>query len=294
MEHREHQNLHALAQLMDTQFLKKVTQLLLSVSVFSFFFSHQYSLLSLLHTFNFYFAKFPYKLVTHTIDKNCIFLLCNGLVVFVAKYSGLIKFLSLGSNRSDHESFTNIATDDSPPDSSSLAEREQMILENSHDESFVRSITHGSPPESSMPAETKEMILDKEIAEESIVGSEQVLGNVAAHDETENECLVISQLEKETEKAIVEDQQQERGSESIISNGEEEEEEETDEIYVPQDDEEEQKWSNGDFFTGQTIEEEEEVDAKLSTEELNKKFDEFIRKMKAEIRIEAQSHLIMV
>lgn len=43
-------------------------------------------------------------------------------------------------------------------------------------------------------------------------------------------------------------------------------------------------------------EEEEELSGSkiLSTEELNKKFDEFIRRMKEEIRIEDQQQLVMV
>lgn len=263
MEHmREHQNLRTTTQLMDTQFLKTVTQLLLSVSVFSFLFSHQ-SLLSFLHYLNFYLAKFPYQLVTHTVDKNCIFLLCNGLLVFLAKYSGLIRFLSRGSNRHDH------------------------------DQSFITTITDVSPPEPSMP-ETKEVILvEKEIAEEgNNIGSEE---DNFPEESTPDECMAINQqLNTETEKEIVEDVKVQRVEEEEEYQVKEFEEEEADHIYVAED-VEKQKWSSGGFFVEQTMEEEEEEgNAKLSTEELNKKFDEFIRRMKAEIRIEAQRHLIMV
>ncbi|KAF4362257.1 hypothetical protein F8388_008141, partial [Cannabis sativa] len=68
-----------------------------------------------------------------------------------------------------------------------------------------------------------------------------------------------------------------------------EEEEETSLVQV-QEKEEEFSWSEED----EDDEEEEELgNGKLSTEELNKKFDEFIRRMKEELRIEAQQHLIM-
>ena len=40
--------------------------------------------------------------------------------------------------------------------------------------------------------------------------------------------------------------------------------------------------------------EEEEAISKMSTEELNRKFDDFIRKMKEELRIEAQQQMIVV
>ncbi|KAJ6723841.1 TRANSMEMBRANE PROTEIN [Salix koriyanagi] len=41
-------------------------------------------------------------------------------------------------------------------------------------------------------------------------------------------------------------------------------------------------------------EDEDEVNWSLSTEELNKKCDEFIRRMKDEIKSESQQHLVMV
>lgn len=39
---------------------------------------------------------------------------------------------------------------------------------------------------------------------------------------------------------------------------------------------------------------EEVTDGSVSTEELNQKFEEFIRKMREEIRVEAQQHLLTV
>ncbi|CAI9773381.1 unnamed protein product [Fraxinus pennsylvanica] len=71
--------------------LKKKSQLLLlSVSVFSFIFSYSLWCSSLLYSFKVYFTAYPIQLVTHALNKNCIFLLCNGLLVFLAKTSGLV------------------------------------------------------------------------------------------------------------------------------------------------------------------------------------------------------------
>ncbi|XP_035549776.1 uncharacterized protein LOC118349443 [Juglans regia] len=88
----EYYKLQTLTQFISMQFLKKVTQLVLPVSVFSFFFSHSSSF-SFPQSFDF-LSAFPLQLFGHTIDKNCIFLLCNGLLVLLAKYSGLIRSLS--------------------------------------------------------------------------------------------------------------------------------------------------------------------------------------------------------
>jgi len=75
----------------------------------------------------------------------------------------------------------------------------------------------------------------------------------------------IKDVEKETEKSVVEEGG--RGGESRLSISEEDQEEEEEE------------------GNGMSI---------MSTEELNKKFDDFIRRMKEEIRIEAQQQLVMV
>lgn len=53
-------------------------------------------------------------------------------------------------------------------------------------------------------------------------------------------------------------------------------------------------WSYDEQEEDNVQEEEEEAIAKMSTEELNRKFDDFIRKMKDELRIEARQQLIVV
>ncbi|CAK9308669.1 unnamed protein product [Citrullus colocynthis] len=69
------------------QTLKKVTKLLFSLSLFSFFFTNLPFPFHFPHNFHFHFFNQP-------IDKNSMFLLCNALLVFLANYSGLFKSLS--------------------------------------------------------------------------------------------------------------------------------------------------------------------------------------------------------
>ncbi|KAJ6776012.1 TRANSMEMBRANE PROTEIN [Salix koriyanagi] len=101
--------------------LKKITQLLLSVSLF-----------------------------THTLDKNCIFLLCNGLLVFVAKYSGFISSSSTTPAADDRQSTFSKYEDPAPEskmpeDGSGLVEStapQEDIAVTKEDE-FVSGGSHG-------------------------------------------------------------------------------------------------------------------------------------------------------
>ncbi|XP_040986288.1 uncharacterized protein LOC121234422 [Juglans microcarpa x Juglans regia] len=249
MDQTEFNKRQTLAQFMiSVQFLKKVTQLLLSVSVFSFFFSHSY-LISFPQSFNFYFSTFPFQLFSHTIDKNSIFLLCNGLLVFLAKYSGLTRSLS-GSTYNDEYSF--------------------------------ESEGNGLQPESSI-SESKKTLLEKEVMVEDI----GTAGNVALEQERERKYL-IKELEKETEKSAAKEGGGGGGGggENRFSNSKEEVG-----IFVLENEEEQNETVAGSF-----LEEEDEDggNGMLSTEELNKKFEDFIKRMKEEIRIEAREQLVMV
>ncbi|KAK4751575.1 hypothetical protein SAY87_005057 [Trapa incisa] len=68
--------------------------MLLSVSLFSLVVS---GCPAFLRPFNSYITtSFLFRLLTHTVDKSCIFLICNGILVFLAKSSGLIR---VGSSR---------------------------------------------------------------------------------------------------------------------------------------------------------------------------------------------------
>lgn len=93
------------------------------------------------------------------------------------------------------------------------------------------------------------------------------------------------------------DQQQVKGE----TKQEEEEQEVAEETkYVNEEDGEqeniykEKEPDPGFNFLQEVEEEREEQNGMLSTEELNKKFEDFIRKMKEELRIEAKQKLVMV
>ncbi|KAM3301411.1 hypothetical protein P3S67_015913 [Capsicum chacoense] len=72
-------------------FLKKAMKILLPVSLFSLVFSQSYSLLpSLFYSFQEFASYFSVQLFTYSSERNYIFLLCNGILVFIIKNSGLI------------------------------------------------------------------------------------------------------------------------------------------------------------------------------------------------------------
>ncbi|XVF70874.1 hypothetical protein PTKIN_Ptkin11bG0197400 [Pterospermum kingtungense] len=251
MDQKQNQK-QSLSQFMKlSQSHRKLTQLVLSVSVFSLFFSHSYWF-SLVHSFTFNFHNtLPFQLFSHNIDKNCIFLLCNGLLVFLAKYSGLINSSSSKYNLSDH------------------------------DQSFK---SHEDVPiamEPKAPLETDEAV--KNIILMEAIQDEEPEPEAAAETETENFTMEEDEEEEE-------DEDQKWG---WIKSVEEDEEEELqgshdDDIFA-------QYFEETENYDREE-EEEEEVEGNrvLSTEELNKKFDEFIRKMKEELRIEARQQLVMV
>lgn len=118
--------------------------------------------------------------------------------------------------------------------------------------------------------ETEEPAMQKEdVKVESMESTE----HVAAEKGQQSESL-INQVETDAEKAADEykDQKEQKPEIEFIVSEEEEEENGT----LAEEDED----GNGMSST--------------STEELNKKFEDFIRRMKEELRIEAQRQLIMV
>ncbi|KAF5727910.1 retrotransposon-like protein 1 [Tripterygium wilfordii] len=215
--------------------LKKVTKVLLSISFFSLFFT-QISWLYLFHSLKFYFSTLPFQLFTHSIDKNCMFLLCNGLLVFVAKGFGLINF--------------------SKPKSK---------LNQSHEPIKDYLTINPQPLEIEVPQELS-------------------LGESTNQNSLENQEEVIVKIPTQ-ELMIVEDGEEQEGDDhqsGFLS---------TKWVLVDQDgEEEEEKRPHGGFSNTIIDGEQEEQEA----EKLNKKFEEFIRKMKEELRIEARKKLVMV
>ncbi|KAG8658367.1 uncharacterized protein LOC110612154 [Manihot esculenta] len=260
MEQIGHQNLQTFSHTSRSQFLKKIIiQLFVSVSVFSLLFSNS-SRFSLLHSFNFYFSTVPVQLFSRTIDKNCMFLLCNGLLVFVTTLSGLDSSFSKYNDHSSVNESVNNYEDDTAT---------SLVL------------AHYS----------KEPLLEREdmMAKEKVDDEER---------RENKECIHREAGDRETQQFIVEDEAEEsRESGFLITSGKEN----SDEVLVEEDDDHQREVVielDENFLVSEEEdyeeEEEEEENEMLSTEELNKKFDEFIRKMKEEIRIEAQQQLVMV
>ncbi|TKY57391.1 hypothetical protein E2542_SST21839 [Spatholobus suberectus] len=257
MDQLKKQNIATLTQNIKAHYyLVKLTQLFVSVSLCSFIFSPS-SFLVFLHYFKFYFSTFPFQLYTHNIDKNCMFLLCNGLLVFV----GITKSLSGSSS------------DDKPS----------------------KYIKNGSQSQFSV-IEATELILEVvETEEQTSKPDEQ---NIAAEQVIEIKNCAEEEVQENVEKIILVDEGQGKGSSQLAMKEEDKEVEEETELF-DESDEEEDKGSEIDYFlVEENIEEEEEnveeESCMLSTEELNKRVEDFIRKMKEDLRIEAQRQLVMV
>ena len=251
------QNIATLTQGMKTHSnLMKFTQIFISVSVFSFIFSPS-SLFLFLHYFKLYFSTFPFQLYTHNIDKNSMFLLCNGLLVFV----GLTKSFSASSS-----------DDDKPSNNSEDLSSSQYIQEEVKEDGSQYHV---------LDVEANKPILEREAEkitskpnEQNAEAEEEIEMKGCSTEVEENLEKIIFIDEEEVELFDADDEEGDKGSEIdyiLIQENNMEEENEEEEDYV-----------------------EEEESSVLSTEELNKKFEDFIRKMKEDLRIDARRHLIMV
>ncbi|KAF5949570.1 hypothetical protein HYC85_011563 [Camellia sinensis] len=222
MAQTEYQNLQSLTQFITPQFVKKVAQLLLSVSLFSIFFSYSSCHSFFLHSFKSHFSTFSSHLLSYIMDKNCIFLICNGILVFLAKTSGFIRFSPTSNDPNGHLS---------------------KKIGNGHGYGFQ------SAPE------FRQSLLEKEVS----------LGTTGLP--LENVVVV------EEEEYSMEEEKDEENDEKEMD---------TIDFLINKEDEDEDADGDGD-----------EEEHGLSIEELNKKFDEFIRRRKEEMRIGAQQ-LVMV
>ena len=171
---------------------------------------------------------------THTIERKYMFLICNGILAFVAKTSLM---------------------------SSSDSDFDQLLPSNL--------------------SETKT----------TTVSDMVVAPLVESFASPENVCLVVEeqQGQEEYSEEVSEDEDQEqdtktegRESEGYITDEDIKEGESDSEVEMALDDE---------LAETTTTTNNEEL---LNTDELNRKFEEFIRKMKEEIRIEARRQLIAV
>lgn len=267
------------------QYVVKLTQLLASVTLCSFLFTPSY-LMAFLQYLNFYFSTFPLQLFTHTIDKNCMFLLCNGLLVFV----GITRSFSGSSNSDDHHHEDNVSYSSSSSysskydDDGSMSEfsdieamKEPMLLDVEEAEERNR-----EPDEQIIPAdeavEIKYYEGDEDIEIQKISEGDDLneLKQQEEGAEEEEELLTSHHLIMEDEDI------------GIVEAGEEEEDVSKDHEFLFNGGKEEEEMEY------EEEEEDEEENGRLSTEELNKKFDDFIRRMREDLRIEARQQLIMV
>ncbi|KAK7303404.1 hypothetical protein RJT34_14310 [Clitoria ternatea] len=230
------QNYQSEDQINKKQFLKRTMQLVLSVSVFSVFVWYSSGFSIHPQSFNAYFSTCLLSMITHTLERKYMFLICNGILAFVAK--------------------TSLKSSFSPPPSSSDSDFDQFLPSNL----------------SEIKTPVSDMVLVP------LMGTSEPSENVERQVKWE---VKYNEEASEEEEATLCNKT--KGAENEAYNAEEEikwENEETEsEVEVAIDDDLEESTTKEDL---------------ASAEELNRKFEEFIRKMKEEIRIEAKRQLIAV
>ncbi|XP_042520852.1 uncharacterized protein LOC122094192 [Macadamia integrifolia] len=206
-----------------TQILKKALQFLISLCVFCFLLSHS-SMISFLDlSFNLYFSTFSAQLFDYTIERKYMFLLCNGILVFLAMNSGLIS--------------------SSPLETAGIHIHDELHRRNRDDLQGASELS------------------DKKA---SVTEEEVVLGS----SKNSESALVVGGRGGNGRLITVEDQ-----NGYLIAVGRE---------------------SSSVPASVAAAEDEDEDEEEGSTEELNKKCDDFIRNFKHRIKTEAQRQLVVV
>ncbi|KAF8031706.1 hypothetical protein BT93_D0812 [Corymbia citriodora subsp. variegata] len=260
MDQNNHQQLSRFTK---SQFLKKLTKLLLSISVFSLLFSSS-NFLSFLQPWHFHLSTFPLRLITHTVDKNCIFLLCNGILVFLAKNSGFIGTKTRSRSSTSHKE---------PP------KETLYMMEN---KSPTTDVNDGVFPEvlredSALNEEGETSNNNNNNHADCVVEVE--IGDVCFHAEGCARDEDDDNKEEEREDYI---RFSTLEAANIVPISDPHSSEELDDCGGAREDE-----TSVDYIDGNNV---------MTAEELDKKFDDFIRRMKEGIMIEAQQQqqLLMV
>ncbi|OWM85642.1 uncharacterized protein LOC116206795 [Punica granatum] len=200
----------------------------------------------------FYFSTVIFSLFTHALERKYMFLLCNGILAFLAKSLRL--------------------------SSSSTSDPDPVVVDMK-----------------ALPAT------------DGIIELPEAVGvAVSAEEEEDNAAAIVADEEGEREREEKEEEgddgaddrdmagdssfleaAHEGGSEALVTEFDDDDGVEGD--YCLEDEEAAAAATEGVTMANGTSSEE-----LMSTDELNKKIEEFIRKMKEEIRIEAQSQLIAV
>ncbi|KAM1214024.1 hypothetical protein ACFX2I_005392 [Malus domestica] len=241
MDHQssEDQKLQAFDKFIDNKyyaklFMTRTLKFVVSVSLLSLFLFVTSSGFCVLpdpfNQFNAYFSTLLLSIFTHTLERKYIFLICNGILAFLAKTSTNSCCCSC-NDESDEDGIAYVADEGE-----------------------------------------EEPTLTSEEEEEPTLTSEEV-GQLQDLEKQQNVSLYTENHEEMQPEAFVEEEEEEEVSESLMKQGEEETE--TQELAT-----------NSDVGDDQ-------YDLTSSTDELNKKIEEFIRKMKEEIRIEAQRQPII-
>ncbi|KAI6688731.1 hypothetical protein NL676_025559 [Syzygium grande] len=261
MDQTNHQKLSRFTK---SQFLKKLTKLLLSISVFSLLFSTS-NFLSFLQPWHFHLSTFPLRLVTHAVDKNYIFLLCNGILVFLAKNSGFIGTKTRSRRSTSHKE----------PPKETLYMMENKLLTTDIDDRVFPDVAH---EDFTLEEEGKTLNTNNNNHDDCVVEVE--IGDVCFHAEGCAKDDDDDDREEEQEDNIRFSTLEAR---NIVSISDSDGDEELDECGGEREDE-----TSEDYNDGNNV---------MTAEELDKKFDEFIRRMKEGIMIEAQQQqqqLLMV
>ncbi|KAM1235970.1 hypothetical protein ACFX2J_005367 [Malus domestica] len=247
MEHQssEDQKLQAFDKFIDNKyyaklFMTRTLKFVVSVSLLSLFLFVTSSGFCVLpdpfNQFNAYFSALLLSIFTHTLERKYMFLICNGILAFLAKTSTNSCCCSC-NDESDEDGIAYMADEgEEEPTLTSEEEEEEPTL----------------------------------ISEEA----EEEVGQLQDLEKQQNGSLYTENHEEMQPEAFVEEEEEEEEvSESLMKQGEEETE--TQELAT-----------NSDVGDDQH-------DLTSSTDELNKKIEEFIRKMKEEIWIEAQRQPII-
>lgn len=213
----------------------------------------------------------------HGLDKRWIFLVCNGILVVVATTSaGLVSSppegFDLSDMTEDHVTADGLPTPEEPKDVEWLAEPVQNAAsqaeEKEDDQETLEVEDQGSQDDQCFeeePGGGDHLIL----IEENDERSEQL---EEPGESTEAEAEEIRTYHVLEETLHPKDEENLEAAGFLLGE----------EVQVEEEEEAEEE------------EEEEHGMEQLSTEELNKKFEDFIRKMKEELRIEAQQQLVLV
>ncbi|WCJ28171.1 hypothetical protein M5689_009878 [Euphorbia peplus] len=211
--------------------LKRTLVLLVTVTVFSFFLCLSSGFSVLPNSYYLYFNSCLFSLLTHTLERKYMFLICNGILAFLAKSSYF---------------FSSVSPDN------------YYYLQPGFDARI--SLTDST-------------FYDHDVVEEERQGKKEDLSKEV--EDSDHRVKMKKDGDQEKENFIKEDEDEEQENEDLTK-----EDENSDKGKMEKEEDEDG--------------EEEGSEELVSTEELNRRIEEFIRKMKEEIRIEAQQKLITV